>query len=114
MYSMPVCWTDELLSLTGKRIFLNTRRWGKPQHRVRCGQARQYPGHFLLGPRQTGKTTLLGSLKSDPSLSLVSPSVRQRYESVLAGETGKPIGSGYSLPTGPHRLLTSGATAHVQ
>ncbi len=44
---------------------------------------------LLLGPRQTGKTTLLGGLKSDLSLSLVSPSVRQRYEkdpSLLAGE----------------------------
>jgi len=44
---------------------------------------------LLLGPRQTGKTTLLGGLKSDLSLSLVLPSARQRYEkapSLLAGE----------------------------
>lgn len=44
---------------------------------------------LLLGPRQTGKTTLLGALASDLSLSLVSPGVRQRYEkdpSLLAGE----------------------------
>jgi predicted AAA+ superfamily ATPase len=44
---------------------------------------------LLLGPRQTGKTTLLGGLKADLSLSLVSPSVRQRYEkdpSLLTGE----------------------------
>ena len=35
---------------------------------------------LLLGPRQTGKTTLLGGLKADLSLSLVAPGVRQRYE----------------------------------
>src|SRR5437867_8733853 len=44
---------------------------------------------LLLGPRQTGKTTLIGGLKSDLGISLVSPSVRQRYEknpSLLAEE----------------------------
>lgn len=44
---------------------------------------------LLLGPRQTGKTTLLGGLKPDLGLSLVTPTVRQRYEkdpSLLAGE----------------------------
>lgn len=44
---------------------------------------------LLLGPRQTGKTTLLGQLDADLALSLVSPAVRQRYErnpSLLAGE----------------------------
>jgi predicted AAA+ superfamily ATPase len=44
---------------------------------------------LLLGPRQTGKTTLLGSLDADLSVSLVSPGIRQRYEkdpSLLAGE----------------------------
>jgi uncharacterized protein len=44
---------------------------------------------LLLGPRQTGKTTLLGSLDADLAVSLVSPAVRQRYErnpSLLAGE----------------------------
>lgn len=44
---------------------------------------------LLLGPRQTGKTTLIGSLDADLSISLVSPGVRQRYErypSLLAGE----------------------------
>jgi predicted AAA+ superfamily ATPase len=35
---------------------------------------------LLLGPRQTGKTTLLGRLRADLSLSLVVPAVRQRYE----------------------------------
>ena len=33
-----------------------------------------------MGPRQTGKTTLLGRLRSDLSLSFVQPALRQRYE----------------------------------
>lgn len=44
---------------------------------------------LLLGPRQTGKTTLLGDLGADLAVSLVSPGLRQRYErdpSLLAGE----------------------------
>jgi len=44
---------------------------------------------LLLGPRQTGKTTLIGGMAPDLDLSLVSPAVRQRYEkdpSLLAGE----------------------------
>jgi len=44
---------------------------------------------LLLGPRQTGKTTLLGDLEADLEISLVSPGIRQRYErdaSLLAGE----------------------------
>ena len=44
---------------------------------------------LLLGPRQVGKTTILESLRSDLRLSLVLPSIRQRYEkdpSLLAGE----------------------------
>ncbi len=44
---------------------------------------------LLLGPRQTGKTTLLGGLSADLAISLVAPGVRQRYErdpSLLAGE----------------------------
>jgi len=44
---------------------------------------------LLLGPRQTGKTTLLGDLGADLAVSLASPAVRQRYErnpSILAGE----------------------------
>ena len=44
---------------------------------------------LLLGPRQTGKTTLLAGLGADLRISLVSPGVRQRYErdpSLLAGE----------------------------
>ena len=44
---------------------------------------------LLLGPRQTGKTTLLGGLKADLEIALVSPRARQRYErdpSLLAGE----------------------------
>lgn len=35
---------------------------------------------LLLGPRQTGKTTLLKELSSDLALSLVSSRVRLRYE----------------------------------
>ncbi|MBF0388321.1 MAG: ATP-binding protein [Candidatus Omnitrophica bacterium] len=44
---------------------------------------------LLLGPRQTGKTTMLDRVKRDLYLSLVRPDVRQRYErdpGVLAGE----------------------------
>ena len=44
---------------------------------------------LLLGPRQTGKTTLLAGLGADLGISLVAPGVRQRYErdpSLLAGE----------------------------
>lgn len=50
---------------------------------------------LLLGPRQTGKTTLLQRLKADISISLVRPDVRQRYErnpALLAGEV-EAIGS---------------------
>jgi predicted AAA+ superfamily ATPase len=46
---------------------------------------------LLLGPRQTGKTTLVGELGADLAVSLASPSVRQRYErdpSTLADEIG--------------------------
>jgi predicted AAA+ superfamily ATPase len=46
---------------------------------------------LLLGPRQTGKTTLVGELGADLAVSLASPSARQRYErdpSVLADEIG--------------------------
>jgi predicted AAA+ superfamily ATPase len=35
---------------------------------------------LLLGPRQTGKTTLLQQLKPDVLLNLLRPEVRQRYE----------------------------------
>ena len=44
---------------------------------------------LLLGPRQTGKTTLLVGMAPDLGLSLVAPAARQRYEkdpSLLAGE----------------------------
>lgn len=44
---------------------------------------------LLLGPRQTGKTTLLRSQKSDLHLNLIQPDVRQRYEQqpgLLLGE----------------------------
>ena len=44
---------------------------------------------LLLGPRQTGKTTMLDRVKRDLYLSLVRPDVRQRYErapSLLTGE----------------------------
>lgn len=46
---------------------------------------------LLLGPRQTGKTTLVGELGADLAVSLASPSARQRYErdpSALADEIG--------------------------
>jgi len=46
---------------------------------------------LLLGPRQTGKTTLLNTLGADLAVSLASPAARQRYErdpSILADEIG--------------------------
>jgi uncharacterized protein len=46
---------------------------------------------LLLGPRQTGKTTLVGGLGADLAVSLASPAARQRYErdpSALADEIG--------------------------
>ncbi|OFZ47375.1 MAG: hypothetical protein A2381_08310 [Bdellovibrionales bacterium RIFOXYB1_FULL_37_110] len=44
---------------------------------------------MFLGPRQTGKTTLIEQLKPYRSISLISPSIRQKYEknpSLLFGE----------------------------
>lgn len=44
---------------------------------------------LLLGPRQTGKSTLLEHIEKDHTISLVPPGVRQRYErapSLLSGE----------------------------
>lgn len=44
---------------------------------------------LLLGPRQTGKTTLIERLSGDLSISFVRPDIRQRYEknpSLLVGE----------------------------
>lgn len=44
---------------------------------------------LFLGPRQTGKSTLLSRLSSDLTISFVRPDVRQRYEknpSLLIGE----------------------------
>lgn len=35
---------------------------------------------LLLGPRQTGKTTLIKSLKYDLYITLLNPAIRQRYE----------------------------------
>jgi predicted AAA+ superfamily ATPase len=52
-------------------------------------QLRRGKSVLLLGPRQTGKTTLLQGLRSDLRLSLAGPSERQRYErdpGLLSGE----------------------------
>jgi len=56
---------------------------------------------LLLGPRQTGKTTLLDRVPADMRLSLVDPRVRQRYErepdqllgevEALAGRAAAPL-----------------------
>lgn len=46
---------------------------------------------LLLGPRQTGKTTLISSLPADLYLNLILPKTRQRYErdpELLAAEVG--------------------------
>ena len=39
---------------------------------------------LLLGPRQTGKSTLLSQFQADLSLSFIIPAVRQRYEKNLS------------------------------
>ena len=50
---------------------------------------------LLLGPRQTGKTTLVESLQPDLLLNFLRPEVRQRYESV-----------GFDVdPMGPEAML---------
>jgi predicted AAA+ superfamily ATPase len=57
---------------------------------------------LLLGPRQTGKTTLLGRFSPDLVLALVVPDVRQRYErrpAQLLGEIESlPKARGRALP----------------
>ena len=47
--------------------------------RLRAALARQ-KSILLLGPRQTGKTTLLQQLSPDVTLNFLRPEVRQRYE----------------------------------
>jgi predicted AAA+ superfamily ATPase len=57
---------------------------------------------LLLGPRQTGKTTLLDHLHKDRMISLVKPSMRQRYEkdsSLLEKEIESLPTSNKKLPT---------------
>ena len=49
------------------------------ESRVRRALERQ-KSVLLLGPRQTGKTTLLGPLEPDLLLNFLQPEVRQRYE----------------------------------
>lgn len=56
---------------------------------------------LLLGPRQTGKTTLLRRLEPDLTISLAAPAVRQRYEQdlgLLAAEIGALAVSRRRLP----------------
>ena len=56
----------------------------KIRHHLQAGKS-----VLLLGPRQTGKTTLIKHISSQLSLSLISPRVRLRYEkdpSLLADE----------------------------
>jgi predicted AAA+ superfamily ATPase len=56
---------------------------------------------LLLGPRQTGKTTLLGDLDAVLALSLASPATRQRYErdpSLLSHEVAALPATGARLP----------------
>lgn len=55
---------------------------------------------LLLGPRQTGKTTLLAQLTSVLMISLIQPRVRQKYEqdpSLLADEV-EALQEAHSLP----------------
>ncbi len=65
---------------------------------------------LLLGPRQTGKTTLLNRLNYDLLISLVKPSTRQRYEkdvSLLEKEIE-------SLPTLPGKELATVCLDEIQ
>src|ERR1051325_7813622 len=39
---------------------------------------------LLMGPRQTGKTTLLQKIPCDRNLSFIQPTLRQKYERNLA------------------------------
>lgn len=56
---------------------------------------------LLLGPRQTGKTTMLDRIRRDLYLSLVRPDVRQRYER----DPGLLIGEVEALKAGRHKAL---------
>lgn len=55
--------------------YIPRRLEGELQHHLRRGKS-----VLLLGPRQTGKTTLLERLQADLRISLVAPRERQRYE----------------------------------
>lgn len=44
---------------------------------------------MLLGPRQTGKSTLIGRLRADLTISFIQPHVRQRYEKNFGLLTGE-------------------------
>lgn len=55
--------------------YLQRRIESDIEHHLRRGKS-----ILLLGPRQTGKTTLLERLTADLFVSLVEPAVRQRYE----------------------------------
>ena len=59
-----------------ERVSLTTR---SVEQRLREALARQ-KSVLLLGPRQTGKTTLLQQLQPDTLLNFLRPEVRQRYE----------------------------------
>ena len=51
---------------------------------------------LLLGARQTGKTTLIGQLDADLTISFIQPNIRQRYEKaphLLKGEVEAIVGA---------------------
>ena len=56
-------------------VYINRAIQPKIEHALSIGKS-----ILLLGPRQTGKTTLLKHIKSDLTITFINPSVRQRYE----------------------------------
>ncbi len=79
--------------LSSPRIFADNPKYDMYFRRQMEGELRRHLGRgksiLLLGPRQTGKTTLVGDLEAGLRISLVSPRERQRYEkdpSILRAE----------------------------
>lgn len=71
--------------------YINRAIQPKIEHALAIGRS-----VLLLGPRQTGKTTLLKHIKHDLLISFIDPRVRQRYEkdpSLLADELKALTGS---------------------
>jgi hypothetical protein len=80
-----------LIAQTAEMFRVPVRECADPPWQACQPSRRRARGRSILpfGPRQTGKTTLLGHLGTGFAVSLASPAVRQRDErdpSILAGE----------------------------